>query len=539
MEYSKDYEIHESLVDAIAAKVRSFYQRQQGSRILHGSTNSTRPAHGDRVVDISPLDRILKIDPRTRTAVVEPNVTMDKLVDATLQDGLMPPVVMEFPGITVGGGFAGSAGESSSFEHGYFSDTVNWVEMILGDGRVVRASKFKNEDLFYGAAGAAGTLGITTLLELRLVPAKPYVSLTYHPTSSIEETVESIRKETENSENNYVDGIVFARNSGVVMTGVLADERPLSVRLQTFSRPWDPWFYMHVQQRVQNPPGDGRAMVDYIPIRDYLFRYDRGGFWIGRESFRYFGFVPFNGLTRWFLDDFLHARMLYRALHGAKAYLGFMIQDLVLPYSTAQDLIAYTVENLNIWPLWVCPLRGMQGPTFHPCCTSGNSALREAPQPMLNIGLWGRASQDPATFVKQNRDLEQRLRELQGRKVLYSQNYYTEGEFWHLYDGPWYEALRQKYGATTLPSIYDKVSAGASKLYADQTSSQWLRSSWPLAGIVGIFAALRSGDYVYHRQPLWKTIWASLRRKLDLQAEIVSRGRFAAKKQQGAFSIFN
>ncbi|KAK8071404.1 hypothetical protein PG997_011607 [Apiospora hydei] len=515
MEYSKDYGIHESLVDAIAAEVRNFYQRKQGFRIFHGSTNSTRPAHEDRVIDISPLNRVLKIDSQARTAVVEPNVPMDKLVDATLQDGLMPPVVMEFPGITVGGGFAGSAGESSSFKHGYFSETVNWVEMVLGDGRVVRASRCENEDLFHGAAGAAGTLGIITLLELRLVPVKAYVKVTYHPTASIEEAVESITKETDNSENDYVDGILYSRNSGIVMTGFLTDEKPPSVGAQTFSRPWDPWFYMHVQKRAQNPPGSGLELVDYIPIRDYLFRYDRGGFWVGREGFKYFGFVPFNGLTRWFLDDFLHARMLYRALHGAKRYLGFMIQDLAIPYSTCQDLIEYTADSLDIWPLWLCPLRGMQAPTFHPCTIPAVDAVHMTPQPMINVGLWGRASNNPEYFVKQNRDLERCLRELGGRKVLYSQTYYPEKEFWELYDRTWYEALRQKYKATTLPSIYEKVRVDASTFYAYPSWPQWLLSSWPLAGIAGIIAAIRSGEYVHHRQPLWRTLWGSLRRKLD------------------------
>lgn len=55
---------------------------------------------------------------------------MDRLVEATLRHGLVPPVVMEFPGIT--------AGESSSFRHGFFDESVGFVEMVLGNGDVVR-----------------------------------------------------------------------------------------------------------------------------------------------------------------------------------------------------------------------------------------------------------------------------------------------------------------------------------------------------------------------------------------------------------------
>jgi FAD/FMN-containing dehydrogenase len=48
---------------------------------------------------------------------------------------------MEFPGITVGGGYSGTSGESSSFKHGYFDQTINWVEMVLATGEIVRCPK--------------------------------------------------------------------------------------------------------------------------------------------------------------------------------------------------------------------------------------------------------------------------------------------------------------------------------------------------------------------------------------------------------------
>lgn len=132
---------HDAAVKAISTAVRGLYNRRETFRIFHGSTNSTRPSHSDRKIDISALRNILKVDTIKRCALVEPNVPMDRLIEATLAHGLMPPVVMEFPGITAGGGFSGSAGESSSFKYGYFDQTVNWVEIVLANGEIVRASK--------------------------------------------------------------------------------------------------------------------------------------------------------------------------------------------------------------------------------------------------------------------------------------------------------------------------------------------------------------------------------------------------------------
>jgi delta24-sterol reductase len=109
---------HDKAVAAIAARVRQFYDRKEPYRIYHGSTNSTRQSkvQWDKMIDTSNLSRILTVDAERMIALVEPNVAMDSLVEATLQHGLIPPVVMEFPGITVGGGFAGTSGESSSFK---------------------------------------------------------------------------------------------------------------------------------------------------------------------------------------------------------------------------------------------------------------------------------------------------------------------------------------------------------------------------------------------------------------------------------------
>ncbi len=59
--------------------------------------------------------------------------------------------------------------------------------------------------------------------------------------------------------NDYVDGILFSKNHGVVITGSLTDEKPADVKPQTFSGPWDPWFYLHVKERTQHPPSTSPA----------------------------------------------------------------------------------------------------------------------------------------------------------------------------------------------------------------------------------------------------------------------------------------
>ncbi|TGJ81372.1 hypothetical protein E0Z10_g7391 [Xylaria hypoxylon] len=548
-------ERHRQAVRLIAATVRGYFEQSIPFRIMHGSTNSTRPAHlksQARFVDIGALKNVLEVDTSRRVALVEPNVPMDRLVESTLRHGLVPPVVMEFPGITAGGGFAGTAGESSSFKHGYFDQSVNAVEILLPDGEVVvakpgnRRSGVRSEsaganraelvntklgegedpekyaDLFHGAAGAVGTLGITTLLELQLIEAKRFVRTTYRRTTTTAEAIRAVREECRKPGNDYVDGILFSEGHGVIVSGEMTDELPAGEKVRTFSNPWDPWFYMHVRNITKGLPSftstatpstsntaSQGTVTEYIPLAEYLFRYDRGGFWVGEAAFDYFRPVPFTRFFRWFLDDFLHTRMLYRALHASGESARFFVQDLGIPYDTAEEFITHTTKSLDIWPLWLCPLKTPKGPSFHPHVRNSSSAggVAGSDTEMLNIGVWGWGPKDKADFVRVNRALEAKVNELGGMKWLYAHTYYSEPEFWDAFGGrAAYEALRTKYRATSLPSVYDKV-----KVRDDEAANQgWkplVKSLWPVGGLYGIWKGIQSKDYMLHRHSTWR--WRS------------------------------
>ncbi|MCJ1480389.1 hypothetical protein MMC06_000544 [Schaereria dolodes] len=435
-----DMKDHNQKVAAIVEAMRSFYNRKQAFRVYHGSTNSTRLVNFDRtkIIDISSLSDVLSIDAEEKTALVETNVPMDVLVDATLKYGLVPAVVPEFPGITVGGSFSGTAGESSSFKYGFFDRTVKWCNIILSNGEIVKASATSNSDLFYGAAGSFGTLGVTTLFEIQLIPAGTYVELTYFPVTSVAEAITAIKRASKDS-YNYIDGILYSLNHGVIILGHLTDHT--THRVQRFTRAHDPWFYLHAAK--------AGSTTEAVPLQDYLFRYDRGAFWMGAYSFHMF-WTPFNRLTRWFVDPLMHTRKLYQALHASGHAQKFMIQDLALPHETAEPFIDYVSREFGIFPLWLCPLRPDSEAPMH-------SRYPAATDLLINVGVWGPRWGDFEDFQKENRALEKKVTELEGLKWLYAHAYYTEEEFWKIYGRDWYEALRAKYHAQTLPNIYDKV----------------------------------------------------------------------------------
>ena len=491
---------HDRAVAAIAAKIRKFYSRQEPFRIYHGSTNSTRPSQYRRskMVDTSALVNVLTVDTASKTAILEPNVPMDSLVEATLQHGLVPPVVMEFPGITAGGGFAGTAGESSSFRYGFFDRTINWIEMVLANGEVVRASTTERPDLFYGAASSFGTLGVTTLLEVQLVEAKTYVALTYHPVSSISEAQKKIEEATSDPSNDYVDGIMFSQDRGIICVGRLTNDANEGVKVQRFTRPTDPWFYIHVERLMKKRTS---PVTEAVPIVDYLFRYDRGGFWVAKYAYTYF-ITPFNRITRFILDYFMHTRVMYHALHQSGLAAQYIIQDVAIPYPKAEEFMRYLDSSFQSYPVWLCPLKQSEKGTASTHSLQANKTKQKLPEMMLNFGVWGPGPKRREEFVAWNRQFEGMVHKLGGQKWLYAHAYYTEEEFNQIYNRDDYDALREKYHALYLPTVYDKVKVDIMK---EQKAVQeswvaWLLdifwSIWPLAGLYGMYKAFLGGDYL-------------------------------------------
>ena len=97
------------------------------------------------------------------------------------------------------------------------------------------------------------------------------------------------------------------------------------------------------------------------------------------------------------------------------------------------------------------------------------------------------------------------MHQLGGKKWLYAHAYYTEDEFWANYDRVSYDALRAKYSATYLPTVYDKVKVDVDAEEAAIRASwtAWLLalfwSIWPLRGLYGVYKAIVGGDYLLQK----------------------------------------
>ena len=454
---------------------------------------------------------------------------MEELLSATSKHGLMPPVVPEFRKITVGGAFSGTAGESSCFKYGFFDRSAKWLEMILASGEVVTASENQREDLFRGAAGTFGTLGVTTSFELKLIEAKRFVELTYLPVKNIQQAVDTIEdamsKDISGEQPiDFLDGIMFGPDHGVIMRGKMI-ESPQSKtttesssspqQITTFHKPWDQWFYLHAQTKSSQPT----RTTDIIPLDSYIFRYDRGAFWMGKHAYSYF-MMPFNRLTRFMLNPFMHTGIMYHALHRSGLTSTFIIQDMAVPSKNITEFSNWLDTDskeggkcADIYPRWLCPLRegeygGMNPHVTPPSSPSSPNAFlpktingyfgSKKRDFLLNIGIWGPlpSSHTATSQLSINRAIEAKLASLGGMKWLYAQTFYTEDEFWKIYDRAWYGGLRKKYKAEGLPDVYAKVGPRPESLRprerAEMGWREWCwESVWPLKGLYGVVSAAK------------------------------------------------
>lgn len=128
---------------------------------------------GGLMIDLCGM-RGVWVDPAGLTAQAQPGCTLADVDRETQLHGLA--AVLGFvsatgiAGLTVGGGFG-----YLTRRHGWTCDTVQSMEVVTADARVLRVSAQENEDLFWALRGGGGNFGIVTSFAYRLFPVGPEI----------------------------------------------------------------------------------------------------------------------------------------------------------------------------------------------------------------------------------------------------------------------------------------------------------------------------------------------------------------------------
>jgi FAD/FMN-containing dehydrogenase len=369
----------------------------------------------DEKIDLGELDQIIEIDPVARTCTVEPAVTFDEVVRATLRYGLVPLIVPEHKTITLGGAVAGCSIESMSFRYGGFHDTCLEYELITAKGDVLRCSPHEHPLVFQMIHGSFGTLGILSQLRFKLVPAAPSVHVTYESYSTLEGFEQAIWRHFTTQGADCLDGHIFSPSKHVLCVGRFVERAPYVSR------------YDWLKAYCESIP---RRAEDYLTTYDYLFRYDRGVTHVTPKSL--VGRALFGKQVH--SDSVLRAANLFHRFLPAKSPQ--VIVDVFVPFSRTAEFMNWYHREMNFYPVWCVPYRRIRDYEWlSPRWWSG------VHDPLfLDLAVYGLKQQPGRNLYK---EFEDELLRINGTKTLISYNCYDEQTFWSIWNKDTYQAVKQ------------------------------------------------------------------------------------------------
>jgi glycolate oxidase len=139
-------------------------------------TGAVKPIFGGMVIDVSRMNRVLKVDSVNEYVVAEAGVRVDDLNIVLAQYGYgFPPDPASSQVATVGGVISTNAGGIRGAKYGTVKDWVEGLEVVIPTGEVIQLGKglMKYRQGYYLTqlfTGAEGTLGVITKATLKIWP---------------------------------------------------------------------------------------------------------------------------------------------------------------------------------------------------------------------------------------------------------------------------------------------------------------------------------------------------------------------------------
>ena len=172
------------------------------------------------VIDLSRM-RSVEVDPERRVARISGGSLLGDLDGAAQEHGLVCPVGVVshtgVAGLTLGGGMG-----RLQRKHGLTIDNLLAVELVMADGRLVRASEDEHPELFWGLRGAGSNFGIATWFEFRLHSldhAVTYGTVT-HPLGRARELAALWRELAENGPDELFLSFGVTNEDGAYVTAL-------------------------------------------------------------------------------------------------------------------------------------------------------------------------------------------------------------------------------------------------------------------------------------------------------------------------------
>ena len=132
---------------------------------------------GGVVLDTAAMQTIHAIDAEGLTATCDAGVVWRDLVVRAAEEDLVPPVLTNNLGVTIGGTLSMAGLGVASFRYGTQADNALELQVVTGAGEIVTCSRQENRELFDMVRCGLGQLGVITRATIRLRRCKPRVRM--------------------------------------------------------------------------------------------------------------------------------------------------------------------------------------------------------------------------------------------------------------------------------------------------------------------------------------------------------------------------
>lgn len=406
-------------------------------------------------LDLSTFVHVLEVNAEELWCDIEASATFETFVEETLRVGTAPLVIPELRTITVGGAVVGIGVESSSFRYGFFHEGLLEADLLVASGEVITVRpEGEHAELFRAIPNSLGSFGYLLRLRMRIQKAENTLRIEKVWLDSPESLVSSIEEACKREDLDFVDAVALGVQGGMLITAKFVAEAEVPKEEHVKSYGVWPQFYTSLLR-------DG---IEYMGTLDYLWRWDADWFWCTQI---------FPGLNwrvvRWLCGPEILRSDIYKAFNDAviKNVLQplslnkdeeLVIQDIEIPLDRSVEWIkeflrvvpSSRIGKIKLTrpgqpqtvPIWLCPVKG----TASPLMPMDHDAL------YINFGFWD-ALEGPETkggmaTGRINRALETLCTQLGGKKTLYSSTFWSEEEFYQLYNGEVYKRLKERYDPT-------------------------------------------------------------------------------------------
>ncbi|MFH2020985.1 MAG: FAD-binding oxidoreductase [archaeon] len=425
---------HQLKINRICIQLNNRKGKGQVSLLKKSVSHQVPKPNGNKEkIDVSDLDDILLIDPSKKYCVCEPGVTFSDLVTETLKHNLVPKLVPELKTITVGGAISGCSVESMSYKYGGFHDSCTEYEVITSKGKVITCNNDRNKLIFEMMQGSFGTLGILSKITFDLIDAKPFVKINYIEYNNYEDYKNAITAHFHKKDIDFMDGIIHSQNKYILSIGNFENSAPYIGKYD--------WMNIYYKST-------GNRKEDHLKTYDYFFRYDAECHWITRN----YGLE--NPLLRFLFGKFflgstnmLTAAHKYNFLSKKKPDI---VLDVFMPFSKFSGFMEFYYKKFNYFPIWIVPYKIKKYPWI-----SDEYFSKVEDELFIDIAIYGFHQKGTLNYY---RLIEKELLRIGGIKTLISYNYFSEDEFWSVWNKKNYQSAKKQTDPDNIfQDIYKKT----------------------------------------------------------------------------------